>query len=383
MKQNILLIENSGSDFYKSRLKYASFLKNEGYKVYILIPDDGYSHLIIKEGFIVFVYPLTRNKRIIYNIFKILYIIKKIYKSHEINIVHSFRFFPNIINVVINLFSKKMLILHVTGLGIVYSKNSPKYYLLKKISDIAYFFMILCSTKIVVQNPDDQNYLSFFNFMKNKIVLIKGSGVDTAYYDRENVDIKTVRANLKLQEDCTVFICVTRLLWEKGIYELVDAFKQAIELNNKIILLIVGSPDVNNPRHVNLEYIQSFKGSNSIIFLGNRNDIRELLSASDIFIYPSYYREGIPRGILEAASMSLPIITTDMPGCKLTVVSNSNGYLIPSRSTNAIINIIQHVLLNTNQLKSMGTKSRQIALNEFSNDVIYKEMMNLYKYVFK
>ena len=166
MKQSILLIENSGSDFYKSRLKYASFLKNEGYKVFILIPDDNFSNLITEEGFLVFVYPLTRNKRIFFNILHIRSVIKKIYQSHEINIVHSFRFFPNIINVLFNLFSKKKLILHVTGLGIVYSKNGFKYYLLKKISNIVYFLLITLSTKTVVQNPEDQNYLSFFNFFK-------------------------------------------------------------------------------------------------------------------------------------------------------------------------------------------------------------------------
>ncbi len=379
MKQNILLIENSGSDFVKSRLKYATYLKTHGYNVCILIPDDGFSGLIKKEGFVVFVYPLTRNKRVFKNIIQIFSVINKIYKSHEINIVHSFRFFPNIINVFINLFYKKKLILHVTGLGIVYSKKGFKYYLLKKVSDFAYFIMISCSTKTVVQNPDDQKYLSFFNFMKKKIVLVKGSGVDTEYYNRRNIDTNFVRADFKLYEDNIVFICVTRLLWEKGIRELVDAFNIVCETNKKIILLIVGSPDVNNPRHVNLEYIESFKHSDSIRFLGNRNNIRELLSLSDIFIYPSYYREGIPRGILEALSMSLPIITTEMPGCKLAVSCNLNGFLIPSRSTSAIINIINQVLLNSNQLKSMGCESRKLALKEFSNFVIYNDMMNLYE----
>jgi glycosyltransferase involved in cell wall biosynthesis len=379
MKKNILLIENSGSDFVKSRLKYAIYLKSHGYNICILMPDDGFSDLIKDEGFIVFVYPLTRNKRVFKNIFQIVSVIRKIYKTHKINIVHSFRFFPNIINVFINLFNKKKLILHVTGLGIVYSKKGLKYYLLKKFSNFTYFIMILCSTRTVVQNPDDQEYLSFFNFMKKKLVLVKGSGVDTEYYNIRNVEAKSIRADLKLYEDDIVFICVTRLLWEKGIRELVDAFSMVFESNKKIKLLVVGSPDVNNPRHVDLEYIESFKQSESIRFLGTSNNIRDLLYLSDIFIYPSYYREGIPRGILEALSMSLPIITTDMPGCNLTVISNLNGFLIPPRSTKAIINVINQIVLTPSQLKSIGFESRKLALKEFSNFVIYHDMMNLYE----
>jgi glycosyltransferase involved in cell wall biosynthesis len=99
-----------------------------------------------------------------------------------------------------------------------------------------------------------------------------------------------------------------------------------------IILYIVGWPDYENPRHVTDAYVNSIEEGSSIRFLGKRDDISQLLADSDVFIFPSYYREGIPRSLLEALSMGLPIITTDMPGCKDTVCDNINGVLISPKS---------------------------------------------------
>jgi glycosyltransferase involved in cell wall biosynthesis len=94
-------------------------------------------------------------------------------------------------------------------------------------------------------------------------------------------------------------------------------------------------------------------------------------------LYPSYYREGIPRSVLEALSMSLPIITTKMPGCRLTVIENENGFLIESKSSTEILTAAQK-MINEPDLSSFGAKSRQIAETRFSNEIIFKQIKNLY-----
>ena len=150
------------------------------------------------------------------------------------------------------------------------------------------------------------------------------------------------------------------------------------ELKNlDLKLLIVGWADKDNPQHVDQEYIDSFYDVGQISFLGKIEDVRNVLSLSDVFIYPSYYREGIPRGILEALSMGLPIITTNTPGCNLTVENKKNGFLIKPKSSKAIQESVLKILEKKN-LNSMGDESRNIANEKFSNEIIYSLFENVY-----
>jgi glycosyltransferase involved in cell wall biosynthesis len=110
--------------------------------------------------------------------------------------------------------------------------------------------------------------------------------------------------------------------------------------------------------------------------LGKRDDISQLLAASDVFIFPSYYREGVPRSLLEALSMGLPIITTDMPGCKDTVHDNINGILITPMSVDSIINAIK--LIMSKNKKEMGDVSRTLAVEKFQDKLIFKQIESLY-----
>jgi glycosyltransferase involved in cell wall biosynthesis len=141
--------------------------------------------------------------------------------------------------------------------------------------------------------------------------------------------------------------------------------------------LIIGSPDNDNPRHVSQSFIDKFKNDTNISFLGRKENIEELLSVSDVFIYPSYYREGIPRGILEALSMSLPVITSNTPGCRLTVIEGKNGYLVRPKSEEDIIIAISKIL--NDDLNNMGRISRNLAENEFQNEIIFNKIEKIYR----
>ena len=151
--------------------------------------------------------------------------------------------------------------------------------------------------------------------------------------------------------------------------------KELKNLNLK--LLIVGWADKDNPQHVDQGYIDSFQDEGHISFLGKIEDVRSLLFLSDVFIYPSYYREGIPRGILEALSMGMPIITTNTPGCNLTVQNKINGFLIKPNSSKAIQESVLKILEKKN-LNSMGDESRNIANEKFSNEIIFSQFENVY-----
>lgn len=374
IKKKVLLIENSSSDFFKSRLQFANHLQKKGYEVFALVPHSesfNLSDCTIK----MFNYHLNRNNNNFISSIKNILYFKKIIKENNIDIIHSFRFQPNFLNVFANYFNKKIIILHITGLGIAFSSRGWYYRIIQFISQLIFQIKLFRANKVIVQNPDDKDDILFSRLWKNKIEIIKGSGVDINLFNSDSYNKSILRSKFNILNNHVVFVCVTRLIWEKGISEMITAVKKIN--NHKIKLFIIGSPDFDNPRHVSQTFIDKFNSDANISFLGRKDNIEELLSASDVFIYPSYYREGIPRGILEALSMSLPIITSNTPGCRLTVVEGKNGYLVRPKSEEDLIFAIKKIL--NNDLIKMGRYSRMLAENEFQNEIIFKQIEEIYK----
>lgn len=376
IEKKILLIENSASDFIKARMPYCKYLTSNGWNVYALIPRDDSLTSIDNLGINIIEFDFTRKNKSLIQILRLVRFFRKVIKENKIKIIHSFRFEPNLINILANLFYKKKLIIHVTGLGIVFSKNSLKYKLLQLVSQVIYHLILLRANVMILQNDDDLRKIWFARFYK-KAKVIYGSGVDTKYFSNKSFNKDLLREKYGISKGQKVFIIITRLIWEKGIKELVNAFMSKELKNLNLKLLIVGWADKDNPQHVDQGYIDSFQDLGHISFLGKIEDVRSLLFLSDVFIYPSYYREGIPRGILEALSMGMPIITTNTPGCNLTVQNKINGFLIKPNSSKAIQESVLKILEKKN-LKSMGDESRNIAKEKFSNEIIYPQFENLY-----
>ncbi len=379
MPKNILLVENLGADFYKWRLKYAQYLVKQGWNVFVLVPADDYSELIEGEGITVYTYYNKGPQTWVSQIKNILAAYRKIFNQHEIGIVHSFRLFPNFINVIANLFSRRKVIVHVTGMGVIYSNQTLSFLFLRWISNIVYWFMINFSNLVIVQNEDDQKQLQKIGFSKRKIILVKGSGVDTELFTFDQKSREHYREKYKMLPDDVLFICVTRLIWEKGIREMVTAFQGLHKDHPELKLMIVGAPFTDNPRNVNEQYIREVDGSDNIIFTGKHNEIHKLLSAADVFLYASYYREGVPRGVLEALSIGLPVITTDTPGCNITVQDGLNGYLIKPRSVDEISKAVIRIAAQREKISGMGAHGRLIAQTIFKDTIVYEQMEKSYK----
>ncbi len=375
----VLLIENSGADFYRSRLKLALYLQDSGYEVSALVPDDGYVNLIEYRGLKVFHYPMERSDKGVFQILRLIRIYRNLIKNERFDLIHSFRFQPNFIISVASLFLPPKIVLHITGLGIAYANNSLKYKILRSISQILYFYKFLVSDLIIVQNPDDIKSLWFTKLNSKKTKVVLGSGIDLELFSQDNEARGLIRKLYGLSSGDMLFICITRLLWEKGIKEMTSAFSDIQIENPKIKLFIVGWSDEDNPRHIPQDFIDGFKDSKSIVFTGEQKNINNLLSAADVFIYPSYYREGIPRAILEALAMSLPIITTKTPGCRLTVKENKNGVLIEPRSKEAIKHAVIDIVSRKVEYKTMGNESRILAEQLFSDVIIFKEIAQAYR----
>lgn len=375
-KGKILIVENFGFDFWESRKSLALKLIELGYEVHALIPNDGYGEQLGNLGIKVNSYSLDRSNKGIFQIVKLILIYRRLFLREKFDIIHSFRFQPNLVSC----FSKigvpnTKLILHITGLGIAFSSNQLKYLFLRWVSQVLYIFKFSVCDKVIVQNPDDLKTLVANRFFSERSIIIEGSGVDMDKFIKSNSNI---REELGLLNTDIVFLCITRLIWQKGILELINSFKSIQKDFEGCKLLIVGWPDFDNPEHIPLSYFESLDKTSNIAFLGKRNDVVNILSGADVYIYPSYYREGIPRSILEALSIGLPVIATNTPGCNLTVDDEINGLLIEPKSSAKIYGAVTWIMKNKNKLKEMGRQSRLLAEKRFSMNIIFSQIIDVY-----
>lgn len=369
--KNILLLAQDGEDFYKSRMPFARHLMRHGFSVFVLIPKDKFSELITAEGLIVKHSSIERDGMGPLKLIRTVLEVRNYVKANSIGLSHSFKFMPNLINVCSNILTGTKVVLHITGLGIAFANESAKYRLLKTILRIFLFVKFLRANLIIIQNPDDFEDFLFKEQFRKKIRVVKGSGVDVDEFQpsrkEENIGRKSI------------FLCTTRLIWEKGIAELAEAFDSLPEhIKKNVELRIIGAPDTKNPRAVSQEFIDQYKENQVVRFLGQKENIRAYLNTADVFILPSYYREGIPRSLLEALACGLPVVTTNVPGCNLTVKTGQNGLLIEPRSVQTIGSAVEELYAHKSCWKLMGDFSRSLAVEEFSEEVVFNQIVKLY-----
>ena len=368
----IVLIENTGKDFYNSRIRFATFLKSKGCDVSVIVPNDGYDEKIRQAGFNTHI--VGQNIRGYGLINKLMFAVAllKILRKEKYIVVHCFRLQPNIIGgFVAGIFGHKNVINHITGLGIAFTNKSIKNKMLQFVTKFAYRFnSVFFKTKYIFQNKEDQQELGIYN---NSVVIL-GSAVNEDLFmpKAHNIVDKSIKPEQK------VILFVSRLIKTKGLKELVDAVQFINnEIESLLKLYIVGWIDEQNENSFNKSEIDIYQNDKNITFLGERADVDMLINFSDLCILPTYYREGTPRFLLEAMSCAKPIITTEMPGCNhLINPININGALVPVRDSGSLALAIENLL--TLDLKRIGENGRSYYEANFSETLVYNSIYKMY-----
>jgi len=143
-------------------------------------------------------------------------------------------------------------------------------------------------------------------------------------------------------------------------------------------MLLIGEPDDSNPASIPRETLRAWHDSGVVEWLGYRGDVPALLRGSHIVCLPSYYREGIPKFVLEGLAAGLPVVTTDTPGCRETVAEGVNGFLVPPKDALALADALDRLVSDAKLRKSMGRESRNLAMAEFSSERIIAETLAVY-----
>lgn len=366
----ILIIENSGEDFYKSRLRLAIFFKEKGHDVYAGVPDDGHTTKIQDRGIEVICLGEIIRGRGLKNVLGFAFKLLKVFQRNEFDIIHCYRMQPNIVGCLIaSATTNAKLFGTITGLGYIFTVPSIKNTLQSKIVLLFYFLIDrFTRTKLITQNQGDAITLK----LKNNIV-IKGSSADESVYK----PIKNKRKKSKNNSFSILF--ASRLLNSKGIKTLIKSIDIINHDNSgiKLKLIVAGEIDKDNPDSISLDELEELKKTKNTYFIGKSINIYNHITDSDLCILPTTYKEGTPRFLLEAMACSKPIITTNTPGCDHLVLNGKNGFLCKKNDPK---NLAQQIKKALNlDLYSAGEISRQHYLRNFSENVIFNRIQKLYE----
>ena len=374
-KKKIVFIANTCWYIYNFRNKLLKDIIKSNYEVFIIAPEDRYSQKLKEFGCKVFDWHLNRSSiNPILEIYSILNLIVHLKKNNP-DLVHNFTLKSCLYGTIAAKFSGvKNIVNSVTGLGHLFINNSILMRLIRLFLKPIYRFVFNSKgTKIIFQNIDDQRYflkLGVLKDIKNSFV-IKGSGVDSQFFKPFDSTNSRFKKPFKI-------LFPSRLILEKGIKEVLEAHNSLLKKGENIQLLIAGEIDKGNRSAINREYKKYMLSQKNIKILGHKEDLRKVYSESDIVLLPSW-REGLSRSLLEAASMSKPIITTNTPGCKDIIDHGLNGLLVPIKDPKAIELAIIFLKRNNKIAKKFGQKVRLKVVEKFDVKLINKQTFDVYK----
>jgi glycosyltransferase involved in cell wall biosynthesis len=174
-------------------------------------------------------------------------------------------------------------------------------------------------------------------------------------------------------------LLAARLLWDKGIGEYVDAARQLRAAGLPIHFFLAGAPDPGNPDSVHQEELGAWAAEGLVQPLGHVADMRALFAKTDIVVLPSYYGEGVPRSLIEAAACALPMVTTNHPGCREVVTDGVDGLLVPVRDAGALAAAIRHLHDHPKWARQLGRAARAKALAESDERIVIERTLAVYQ----
>jgi|AntDeeMinimDraft_5_1070356.scaffolds.fasta_scaffold02520_6 glycosyltransferase involved in cell wall biosynthesis len=259
----------------------------------------------------------------------------------------------------------------VTGLGYAFTGEARgKRALVQRLVRRLYTAALSRAERVFFQNPDDEALFRELGLLgKTASQVVNGSGIDTARFDVK-----------PLPQGSPRFLLIARLLGDKGVREYVAAAAKLREHYPEVVCRLVGDTD-ENPDSISQQELDEWVASDTLEFLGKLADVRPAIADASVYVLPSY-REGTPRTVLEAMAMGRPIITTDAPGCRETVVEGDNGYLVPVKNVDALCQAMRRFIEEPKLAATMGARSRAIAEEKYDVhrvNAVMLEAMNIYR----
>lgn len=240
----------------------------------------------------------------------------------------------------------------IAGVGSVFLGSSPKQKLIRSILVAEYRLGMRRAPKVFFQNRDDLKVFVDHGIVREeKAVMLHGSGVNIEKFSPAPLPEKPG------------FLCISRLIRDKGVREYLDAARKLHTLRPEVSCVLVGPFDTN-PSAIKPDELQPYLDDGSVTYVGEQKDVQPWLKQCTAYVLPSYH-EGTPKTVLEAMACSRPTITTDAPGCRETVADGINGYLVPVKNVDAIVEAMEKMLDDSEKTADMAAQARRICEDRY------------------
>jgi glycosyltransferase involved in cell wall biosynthesis len=304
----------------------------------------------------------------------------RIFRAERPDIVHTFDTKPCVWGRIAAKAARVPVVIGtLPGLGSLYAGPARRTRILRLAYQPLQTIACRISDLTIFQNDDDAS-----EFVRRRVVaprrvaIVPGSGVDTGeFVPPSRPPDAGARLALGLPTDGLLVVMVSRLLRAKGVLEYAAAARMARELDPTVQFVLVGPADAESVDPLTAHELEEVAAA--VSWVGPRSDVNEILRLADVFVFPSFYREGVPRVLLEAASTGLPLVAADVPGSRDVVADGVNGYLVPPRDARAIGEAVLRLAASPGLRSSFGERSRELAVSQFGLAVVAARTGSLYR----
>ncbi len=354
-------------------LQRARAVKASGAAIHLVMgyTDRDIVDNLLAEGFICHQWDIDRRSmNPVLNLSR-FFDLYRILKKIEPDLIHAVTIKPNIFAGLLSYLLKIPYVLSVTGTGIIFSGKSRRVKIARPFVRLLYKISRYNKTprKFIFENREDREYFVSTGLCDDRdAVTILGAGVDTELF----------KAPAEKDSNTPIILFAGRLLWDKGLGDLVEAGRILRRRGVDFILQVAGIVDQATINSINRKVLEDWQREGLIQWLGTVKKMPKLISNANLVVLPTFYGEGVPRILIEAAACARPIIATDIAGCREIVDHGVNGLLVPARNTTALADAIASLLNDPELRKKMGSNGRQKAERCFSEQQVIAETISIY-----
>lgn len=370
-RARLLFAVNDSAFFVSHRLPVALAALRAGLEVHLTALDTGAVDVIRHHGIVYHPLPLDRTgTNLLRDAHSFIHLWRLVGQLRP-TIIHLITIKPVIYGSLIARWRRvPALVCTISGLGLVFGEENEGRRTLRALVHRLYRVALAHPrARVIFQNPDDLAYFLDVGLLApERAVLIRGSGVDMSVFAPRPEPLEP-----------PVVILPARLLWAKGVGDFVEAARRLRAAGVEARFVLAGLPVIHHRAGVPQATIEAWAREGTIEWWGYRTDMPEVYAQSHIVCLPSYYREGVPRALIEAAACGRAIVTTDMPGCREVVRHGENGLLVPPRDPEALAAALREVIDDPTRRAAMGRAGRDRAVREFSIGRVVEQTMGVYR----
>jgi glycosyltransferase involved in cell wall biosynthesis len=379
-RMRVLLFANTEWYLYNFRRSLAQMLRSRGHEVILVAPAGPYIRKLEELGFRCYEAPMGRRSLNPLRELRLVGWLWRLLRRERIEVVHGFTIKCVVYASIAGRIAAvrgglPVRVNSVTGMGYVFSSDDLAARLLRPlVKSLLRFSLSGSGSHLILQNRDDRSFFTdIIGLAAGQTSLIAGSGVDLGRFAPADPPAGPEDHGRPVR-----VLLAARLLWDKGIAEYIEAARALRAAGKGYRLLLAGMPDSGNPAAVPEVEVRGWVDEGLVDWLGHVEDMPALFRTIDIVVLPSY-REGFPKTLIEAAACGLPLITTDVPGCREVITDGVEGLLVPARDGAALAAAIDRLAADPVLRRQQGAAARLRAVAEFDDRSVNERTVALYE----